>query len=363
MASNLKSEICNAKSRRAGFTLAEHSAVVSPGTLRVETFLTRSVRTLRGFTLVELLVVIAIIGVLVALLLPAVQAAREAGRRAQCANNLKQIGLALLNYEQQLRTLPPGGGGSGTYGHSWWNLILPFVEETNVYDKFDRKVWNSGWNGNNLALVTNVRFPFMLCPSSPLPELTSPTTGITLPMYAGISGARDHSTAVLVNTSGNRGYLSKGGVLVHGQAVAMAAIHDGTSHTMMVGEQSDWCINPTPGVQLIGGNCPQSADVQIYCSANAKHGLTMGLAKDNNRHFQVTTVLHPIGEKSAALLGVLADCGQCHANTPIQSAHPGGAHVCVADGSVHFLAEDVDVQVLYDLANRDDKHPIPGDAW
>src|SRR6188508_1512552 len=94
---------------------------------------------LRGFTLVELLVVIAIIGILVALLLPAVQAAREAGRRAQCANNLKQIGLGLLNYEQQQKSFPPGGLRSGIYGHSWWVRVMPYLEETAVDARFDRK--------------------------------------------------------------------------------------------------------------------------------------------------------------------------------------------------------------------------------
>src|SRR3989304_6136809 len=104
-----------------------------------------------GFTLVELLVVIAIIGILIALLLPAVQAAREAARRLQCSNNLKQVGLALLNYESSNRVFPFGGLGTqgGGFGHSWWVRILPFIEQNAVYEKFDQKSVDTGWLGAN----------------------------------------------------------------------------------------------------------------------------------------------------------------------------------------------------------------------
>ncbi|HTN75701.1 MAG TPA: DUF1559 domain-containing protein, partial [Pirellulaceae bacterium] len=129
-------------------------------------------RRSRAFTLVELLVVIAIIGVLVALLLPAVQAAREAARRMQCTNNLKQIGLAILNYENTHKSLPPGGlmQKSG-FGHSWWVRILPYVEQNAVYEKFDQNAPDSGWLGfempkANRELLCTSYFPFMYCPSS-----------------------------------------------------------------------------------------------------------------------------------------------------------------------------------------------------
>ena len=108
-----------------------------------------SKRERAAFTLVELLVVIAIIGVLVALLLPAVQSAREAARRTQCNNNLHQIGLALHNYESSYMVFPAGGlySRGGGYGHSWWIRILPFAEETAVYDKFDQNGNANGYTG------------------------------------------------------------------------------------------------------------------------------------------------------------------------------------------------------------------------
>ena len=120
----------------------------------------------RGFTLVELLVVIAIIGILVAMLLPAVQAAREAARRTQCTNNLKQIGLAILDFESQFGALPAGTTHKEADGrpaeYSMFFLILPFLEEGDVYDRYD-------FDGNSRiysnSQVNSVQIPGYLCPS------------------------------------------------------------------------------------------------------------------------------------------------------------------------------------------------------
>src|SRR5687768_6007213 len=108
----------------------------------------------RGFTLVELLVVIAIIGVLVALLLPAVQAAREAARRTQCSNNLKQIGLAMHNYHDTHKQFPPAyvADSNGTPMHSWRVLILPYIEANHIYDRYDQtQPWDSATNRQLLS--------------------------------------------------------------------------------------------------------------------------------------------------------------------------------------------------------------------
>src|SRR5690349_9479449 len=111
----------------------------------------------RAFTLVELLVVIAIIGILVAMLLPAVQSAREAARRMQCSNNLKQMGLALHNYNAANGVFPSGSRShysdtSWTWGHAWGVAILPYTEQVNLYDKFDM-VGSKSVNGKHTGLL------------------------------------------------------------------------------------------------------------------------------------------------------------------------------------------------------------------
>ncbi|MCS7303547.1 MAG: DUF1559 domain-containing protein [Thermoguttaceae bacterium] len=317
---------------------------------------------LHGFTLVELLVVIAIIGILIALLLPAVQAAREAARRAQCSNNLKQIGLALLNYENHIRMLPPGGltTAVGGYGHSWWVRILPYIEQTAIYEKFDQTKYRyTGWVGgdsyggnvHNRDLLRNVYFAFMYCPSSNLPPfvLTNDEhnrANVMSATYTGVSGALDHpSTRDKGPSGGAYGKISWGGVLVMHRGVALQEITDGTSNTMAVAEQSGWCLTATG----------QKSD----CRSDCWHGFPMGPGNDGwERAFNTTCVIHPVNQRSAEALGVPGNCGP---NRPIQSAHPGGAHILLCDGSVRFISESIPIQTLYNLANKDDGRVVPAD--
>src|SRR5688572_21324659 len=138
-----------------------------------------------GFTLVELLVVIAIIGVLVALLLPAVQAAREAARRMQCGNNVKQLSLGLQNYHDTFLYLPYGArnrtaNGNG-WGSSWLCATLPFCEQRPLYDKFyAQDIAGTDYSQSAmLAHANNAKIKYMLCPSSPLPEMETLPAGAT----------------------------------------------------------------------------------------------------------------------------------------------------------------------------------------
>jgi prepilin-type N-terminal cleavage/methylation domain-containing protein len=309
-----------------------------------------------GFTLVELLVVIVIIGILIALLLPAVQAAREAARRAQCQNNLKQIGLGLLNYEVTYGMYPPGGmvpwkTWDGRYGLSWWVRVLSYIEQDNVYNNYDQNKggWLGTMTGSNRALLADKQFAFMRCPSSTLPVFslalsTSATYGnikIQEATYAGIEGATDHRTAATVTAQDVTGRASWGGVLIMGRGVRVAEVSDGTSNTLTVGEQSDWLTPP--------------ADCRSACG----HGFPMGPTATDPRQFNLTCVLHHINDKSRDNTGVYGNCGP---NTPIQSAHTNGAGVLLADGSVQFFPETLDIHVLYNLANRDDGNTISGKA-
>jgi len=246
----------------------------------------------RGFTLVELLVVIAIIGVLVALLLPAVQAAREAARRMQCSNHLKQIGIALQNYHDVFNSLPFGARArwvqtSGTvpanqtFGPSWYVGLLPFAEQKPLSDLIEAAELATPNNPfTNLTRVNtlvpfncnNQKIAWMLCPSSPLPQTeilqnnTKSNITSVVSSYVGISGATNHFANRLANeipfmetrlkpkqgipANANANAIgspsppgsqqSWGGMLCPNECYGMAACIDGTSNTMVVSEKSDY---------------------------------------------------------------------------------------------------------------------------
>jgi hypothetical protein len=306
--------------------------------------------------LVELLVVIAIIGILIALLLPAVQGVREAARRVQCSNNVKQSALAMQNYASAYGVLPPGGlypsaPGSYGYGHSWWVELLPYLEQKNVYDRFDFASQHVGWVGftaqpNNAALLQDLEIGALRCPSSSLPRMVNALSDkrIMSATYVGVAGATNHRTARDKPPGGTGiglpayGRISAGGVLILHRGVSVAEVRDGTSNTLAIGEQSDWCFDGM-------GN-------KMDCRSDCEHGFQMGPGNDGwERQFNLTTVLHGINEKSWSGVGIEGNCG---ANRPMQSAHVGGISAGFADGSVHFLSDGIEIQVLYGLSNRDD---------
>ena len=248
----------------------------------------------RGFTLVELLVVIAIIGILVALLLPAIQAAREAARRTQCNNNLKNIALGLQNYHDAYKTLPMGAAGrrwaapgptgpnggltGGNLGSSWYVSTAPFMEQRNIYDKLmSTQRPGAGVGANEFRygtmppdIQTDLRRlvpDYMRCPSSPLPDFNTQTGNCAMATYTGISGGTDidpANTTLYPNVqwgrpSSNQVYMNEvpgrslsatcnnddgvwtsSGMLPPCEHLSYANCTDGLSNTMVVGEQSDY---------------------------------------------------------------------------------------------------------------------------
>jgi prepilin-type N-terminal cleavage/methylation domain-containing protein/prepilin-type processing-associated H-X9-DG protein len=323
-----------------------------------------------GFTLVELLVVIAIIGILIALLLPAVQAAREAARRSQCTNNLKQMGLALHNYADSFKKFPSGSISLPGHGPTAFVLMLPYLEQRALHAqlKFNNGSFYFGSPASDVNIALhNVTIGGYVCPSSPLDQFgtvdcqscnAQPTTGRKLlkGTYVLIMGGLNHSS---VDNQAAKGPTSAGGAFLRGRPIGFQDITDGTSNTMAIGEQSDWGKITSTG---------QRTDIR----AADPSGLWMGASNNTNptgnntlstlgdaRCFAMTTVALSVGykERVTGAPGVPGTTpGDC--NTPLQAAHPGGCNVLLCDGSVRFLSESLQLQTLYDLANRDDGHPL-----
>jgi prepilin-type N-terminal cleavage/methylation domain-containing protein/prepilin-type processing-associated H-X9-DG protein len=343
----------------------------------------------RGFTLIELLVVIAIIAVLVALLLPAVQQAREAARRSQCKNNLKQIGLALMNYEETNKMLPIGSNSTpaGGWGVSFWVGLTPYLDMQTVANDFQYSGQPAGSNynggvafsdaspgytgaGGNTAgnvngqLLRGKLFSVFSCPSSPLPVQKDTGGGFItqVSQYVGIAGAVDDPVgtpggffnAVPQFNSDNccscpaQGVHARSGGLVAVAAIQLRDITDGQSQTMAVSEQSDFATNAA------------GAPVQI----NDNHGWTMGTAglsvTTSQRHFNLTTVRYsPNAVKQlggAALPGV---CNNDGANNGLFSAHTGGVHAVFFDGSVRFLSDNINLSTLKSISSRNEGNVAP----
>ena len=306
----------------------------------------RSHRTrFAGFTLVELLVVIAIIGVLVALLLPAVQAAREAARRSQCSNNLKQIGLGLLNYENAVKSFPPGEIAlAGTFV-SWSSTFLPYIEEQSIHDQLDfKKPMTFPPNClPNLTGPANKIINTYICPSiatrqkwrgddNRIGDLNgngsvSPNSGEGLACidYIGITGPAKS----LKNPVTDVDYPENAGVLLRHEGssttvrvVRAKNITDGMSKTAIVAECSG------RGIGYKSDGSPDSSKFDGAWSAN-----------DNSSPVKLPINSRPVEEGWK--------------DQEIWSDHPGGAHMLMCDGSVHFVAEDVDLKgILAPICSR-----------
>jgi prepilin-type N-terminal cleavage/methylation domain-containing protein len=276
----------------------------------------------RAFTLIELLVVIAIIAVLVSLLLPAVQQAREAARRTQCKNNLVQLGLALLNYEMAHERLPPGSvdpnrpirNEAKGYHVGWMVQILPYIEQGSTFQHFDFSV--GVYDPANKA-PADVRIASFLCPSH---WGGRSSTGVTT--YAGVH----HDVEAPIDVDNN-------GVLFLNSSIRARDIRDGFSNTIFVGELIDlpdglgWASGTRATLRNAGGG--------IANAANARPG-TGGAAP--------IPPVAPGADPEARLLQVGG----------FSSPHAGGAQFSVGDGSVRFINQTINPTVFKNLANRAD---------
>ncbi len=330
-----------------------------------------------GFTLVELLVVIAIIGILVALLLPAVQAAREAARRMSCSNNLKQLGIALHNHHDTKKVLPPGGfsdqppiGTGGGWGSSWLVFILPFHEQGAMFDKF-LFTGNSGWgNANNYTAASNSGLEIYYCPSSPLSRIArNPYSGTNVPgpTYVGISGAAPglipgYTESRVYNPTSSAGCCSGGiagggGTLVPGNArLNFGSFTDGLSNTLAVSENADF-ITTANGTKQDWRSGGVHGFLIGWHNATPPNGSTT-----DARTFNMTTIRYGINQKKGwtdapGNCGSQGVCDNASTNLPLNSSHPGGVMGLLCDGSVRFISQTTTVAILAAAATRDDGTP------
>lgn len=301
----------------------------------------------RAFTLVELLVVIAIIGILVALLLPAVQAARGAARRMQCTNNSKQIALALHNHHDTRRELPYGV--RARYGHSWTLDVLPYMEQTGLYDKSAKPHNDFGWWGGSdrrsieLRALARTSVPTFRCPSDPAPQFEIRT----------INGLSNRATNnYLACAGGNARHDNRGGTgMEYSNGLFNAVVHpsrvpvtqfgraqtkpynfadavDGLSNTILIGE-SIYLVDSRRGCNI--------CDRYLFYHMNADSGLGSDFSEVlGSTFYRINTEARNNRERECAF----------------SSHHPDGAVFGLGDGSTRFVSQSVDLTLWRQAGSR-----------
>ena len=326
----------------------------------------------RGFTLVELLVVIAIIGILIALLLPAVQMAREAARRISCGNNLKQYGIALHLYHDANQMFPPGGsyntalpggwGGQQAPSIGWQVRVLPYMEQGPLYERLNMlavQAWLTPIpQEGQLIEARRIQVPYAMCPSDP----RDPVRGAwAQASYCGNLGSQlTPSASGSCNTfytqnvhwmpGGNAGHgntkdvnAANGMFTRLGMEIRMASVTDGTSNTFMVGEVLMDCTDHSSGWWNYngGGNAHSSTSAPLNtmttCARNEAEALERGYLnpqcwRKNNWNY----------------------------SWGFRSQHPTGAQFVFADGSVHFIGQTIRYDTYQYLGSRNDGRVVEG---
>jgi len=295
--------------------------------------------TQSGFTLVELLVVIAIIGVLMGLLLPAIQSAREAARRTSCANNSRQLGLAALGYESANRRLPSGGQGTDFSTtppstvfdiHSVFTMLLPYAEQSILYERMDlRRAYNE--NQQNIE-ATRVSIPELLCPTASWRTATVDTEGYGYVDYGPIYYVDLDPATGLPNKQ-----LRAAGALVKG-GTRISEITDGTSNTILFGEDT--------------GRDERMQAGHVYVDPLDGQNRRFWRWAEPDNAFGVSKVINNNSNPAGGPPQCPWTKNNCGPFDEMFSHHPGGAHVTMGDASTQFLAEDTSVSIYRALITR-----------
>lgn len=331
----------------------------------------------KGFTLVELLVVIAIIGILIGMLLPAVQAVREAARRTQCANNIRQLSLACLNYESAHQRFPPAINSEADRGRQdappvigrpsaptdgaqqgWGVFLLPFLELTSLSDLYDTATDNgdTDWflvTDNVGKLVASNVIPAFICPSdsSPDGDFNSSLTHMSAPdgqlyakaNYVAAVGALSHQN------SDDDEFAAAWGIMATNTRTTFGAIGDGGSNTILIGERASRTEEASGAVE--------SERVDAWGAIWA--GRILNSARNERGHFSNDCCAGRLttdnDSRSWGVNGTRTSDGL------ISSFHTGGGHAGFADGSTHFLSDNTSLDTLKRLAAMADGEVVEVD--
>lgn len=341
----------------------------------------------KGFTLVELLVVIAIIGMLVGLLLPAVQQAREAARRMQCNNNLKQIGLACMNHESGNQIFPSGGWNQSYVGDpnkgfgkgqpgSWIYSLLPFMEQNAIY-----QLGSTTTNSNTLQKLDtddclSTPLKAFICPSRRTEKVYPlSTTSYSNSNFSASEGAKSDyaacygSTHFEVNNNGAYGKKAKDiknsgtlptGIIFDCSATKMGELRDGTSNTYLAGEKFVYADKYEDTYSERSG-CDGNV---MYSGPRSDTGGTNGNSNFRSAGHYTSfsqnsgtvdangTAYQPMQDRASTMAG-----NSTYAPSAFGASHAGGFGMCMADGSVHSISYSIDGAIHACLANRKDSMP------
>ena len=353
----------------------------------------------RGFTLIELLVVIAIIAVLISLLLPAVQSAREAARRAQCVNNLKQLALAAHNYESAQGTFPMGNGymypadQGGACSTAWWhmhsafNLMLPFIEGAARYSSYNFAIPGraAAPPGLRTRRPRPPRSATYLCPSEPDYTKKSWDPLITQYTHSSYAMSRGRDENIYFNWAvaafpdpGAVNFQSCNSTNGDGMfgadiGIRISAVTDGTSNTFLFGEVSRWPNEPASF--LMEANATFAANVSQYYSGEVRPMTGAFVIPQLNSPPDVdgsvtnacfgSAVVPPDWWNPTAPNYNAAAAAACRklGQWAFRSLHPGGANFAFADGSVHFVKNSVNYATYLGLGTRAAGEILSSDAY
>ncbi|HEX4144033.1 MAG TPA: DUF1559 domain-containing protein [Pirellulales bacterium] len=314
-----------------------------------------------GFTLVELLVVIAIIGLLIALLLPAVQSARESSRRTQCSNNLKQLMLAFLDFEASKKGFPPCRTTTTNQEHGWMVNLLPYFDEGNIAGIYNLNL--NFFDQNNQAAV-NQPLPVAWCPSTPIQNRQIPLGAAGGPLYTSSSGATLYGYAgdYLVNHLLNATSANAAGL-----PCAPNCTQAGLHTVLFVQNNEENTIHP---LRKITDGLSQTALIQEqagrsnYYIFGTQQASNSGLTDVNWWGAWASYQHYTYQGYNGTSTNAGSQCAiNCNNGQGTYSFHPAGANLSFCDGSVRFIADAIPVGVLMELLTRDGAETVPeGDA-